>query len=267
MTRDGTLSIVWLIDGMRNAEPVSLGALRASLTSVLPRYEIVMVTRDGAALRRHFTGADPYISVVVPSKRGEGAALTAGCAAMTGEYAVIVVRDAVPDWATLPSLVPFLERADIVAPFSVPMVGATKSPRAKFTAAALAFLFGVTLRDPFNPAKIYRAELLRGLTFVSRDAALSLELLAKARMQGATVTEVGLPNTPRITDASAVVSPRWTDQAARLWLHLQGFRVPWVVRSQPTMRPASVYTVWGTILAAFLWLVRGVLLRVQGDRE
>jgi len=115
VTRDGTLSLVWLIDGMRDTEQVSLSALRASLSAVLPRYEVVIVMRDGDALSRHFTGADPYISVVVPPRSGEGAALTAGCAAMTGEYALIVVGAAVPDWAALPALVPFLERADIVA--------------------------------------------------------------------------------------------------------------------------------------------------------
>jgi len=269
VTRDGTLSLVWLIDGMRGTEQVSLSALRASLSALsagLPRYEIVIVTRDESVLSRHFSGADPYISVVVPPRSGEGAALTAGCAAMTGEYALIVVRDAMPDWEAVPALVPFLERADIVASFHVPMTWEAKSRRAAFTSAALAFLFGVTLRDPFNPAKLYRAELLRGLTFVSSDTALSLELLAKTRMQGAIVTEVGIPDARMTTDVSTPVAMQWAEQAARLWLHLQVFRVPWVVRTQPTMRPSSVYTVWGVVLAAFVWFIRSWFVRVHDDR-
>lgn len=266
MTRDGTLSLVWLIDEMRDAEQVSLSALRASLSAVLPRYEIVIVTRAGDALSRHFTGADPYILVVVPTRSGEGAALTAGCAAMTGEYALIVVGAAVPDWAALPALVPFLERADIVASFHVPITREAKSRRAALTSATLAFLFGVTLRDPFNPAKLYRAELLRGLTFVSSGAALSLELLAKTRMQGAIVTEVGMPDARMTTDVSTPVATQWAEQAARLWLHLQVFRVPWAVRSQPTMRPTSVYAAWGVVLAAFVWFMRGWFVRVHDDR-
>jgi len=71
VTRDGTLSLVWLIDEMRGTEQVSLSALRASLSTGLPRYEIVIVTRDEFALSRRFTGADPYISVVIPPRRGE----------------------------------------------------------------------------------------------------------------------------------------------------------------------------------------------------
>lgn len=266
MTRDGTLSLVWLIDEMRGTEQVSLSALRASLSTGLPRYEIVIVTRDEFALSRRFTGADPYISVVIPPRSGEGAALTAGCAAMTGEYALIVVGDAMLDWAALPTLVPFLGRADIVASYHVPMTRETTSRRAAFTSAMLAFLFGVTLHDPFNPAKLYRAELLRGLTFVSSGAALSLELLAKTRMQGAIVTEVGIPDARTTTDVSTPVVMQWVAQAARLWLHLQVFRVPWVVRSQPTLRPSSVYTVWAVALMALIWFMRGWFVRVHDDR-
>ena len=130
--------------------------------------------------------------------------------------------------------------------------------------AAPAFLFGVTLRDPFNPAKLYRAELLRGLTFVSSGAALSLELLAKAHEQGAIVTEVGIPVAERTLDTPA---SQWAEQAMPLWLHLRRFRAPWTVRAQPAMlRPPSVYAAWGAIVAVFVWFVRGWFTRAQGDR-
>ena len=49
-------------------------------------------------------------------------------------------------------------------------------------------------------------------------------------------------------------------------LILQVFRVPWVVRSQPTLRPSSVYTVWAVALMALIWFMRGWFVRVHDDR-
>lgn len=129
--------------------------------------------------------------------------------------------------------------------------------------AAYAFLFGITLRDPFNPVKLYRAELLRGLSFVSRGPALHLELIAKARAQGATIIEVGVPAMPPADVAPGAVG---SGETVRLWLHLRAFRPRWMVRARRTMRTPSEYAVSGAMLTAFVWFVRGRIARLQNER-
>jgi len=260
VAQNGKLSVVWLIDGMNKREAVSLSEAQLAIGSAFLQYEIVLVTGNPSSVARRFTGADPYIRIIVPSDRGDSAALTAGCAAMTGDYVLVIMGSVAPDWHALPSLLPFLERADVVAAFRVSSEVTVAHSALNVTPAVLAFLFGVTLHDPFNPTKLYRAELLRGLTFVSSGAALNLELIAKARVQGASMTEVGITGQEATGD---LLSSQWTRQATRLWLHLRSFRSPWEVRSPPMMRAPSEYVIGGITLAAAVWFARERAMQFQ----
>ncbi len=265
MAQNGKLSVVWLVDAMHIGKPISLSTVQAAIWAAFSHYEIVLVTANPSAVARRFVGADPHIRIIVPSEHGESAALTTGCAAMTGDYVLVIMGSAVPDWHALPALVPFLPGSDVVTVFRVSGEVTAAPNNRNLTPAVLAFLFGITLHDPFNPTRLYRAELLRGLTFVSSGPALNLELIAKARAQGAAVTEVGI--TGQADTNTDRVSPPWTTQATRLWLHLRGFRLPWEVRRPPVTHAPSEYVVGGITLAAAVWFVRERAMQFQRGRR
>lgn len=282
--RDTTLSLIWVLDASpHEAAPVSLRAMRAGLLAVAERYEIVLVTQEPDGAMRHFTEADPSLRVVVPERGGDGAALTAGCAAATGDYLAFAVGDDAPEWDALPALMPYLRQSDVVSGFHV-----APEPPARddaLRAIALGFLYGVSLRDPFSATAIFRAELLRSTVFAARGSLLRVEALAQAQAQGAAITEVALPER---TVAGGQVSVERDERAAlqlraregadparnarypvfdygdaaRLWWHLRRSRPLWIVREmRPALRPPSEYVMGGVALALGAWLVRNRLGR------
>ena len=134
-------------------------------------------------------------------------------------------------------------------------------------------------RDSFGAAQLYRAELLRGLTFAAHGPLLRIEMLAKTRAMGATFTEVAVggrqsavgremqsPDGQGGVAFSADRRPPTADyiQAARLWLHLRTYRPPWIVRETPTaLHPPSEYLAGGIALAAGVWAMRKQLARLR----
>lgn len=273
MRHEITLSLVWLLDATPpGVVPAPLRRVREGLRAVTARYEILLVTRNVATMGRRVAGADPYVRIIVPERRGDAAALAAGCDAASGDYLLIHIGNEDPQWDALPALLPYLRQGDVTLAVSpAPEPGAENAR----LVAALGLLYGAMPRDPFGATQLYRAELLRGLTFVSHGPLLRVELLAKARAQGATFTEVerrasldasemGNPDSVTAGDSGGIRSMLGYPTVARLWLHLRTFRAPWIVRETPlTLRPFSEYVAGGIVLAAGVWAVRGRFARLR----
>lgn len=256
MILDAKLSLVWLGEG--NEAAVAVAAARAS--GAMPRFvrahEILLVASRSNNRYLRLAEENSAVRLVMHNEKGLGAALTAGCAATTGDYLLVLVGNTPLDWGALASLTPLAEQFDLVAAYRpVPL------PRADAVArAVLWWLFGVALRDPLQPLQLFRAEMLRGLDFIADGPLVRAELLAKARLMGASVVEVGVPTAP--DSGTAWSALRWVWSAALLRLALRRWRAPWTVHpALERLRPPVDYAVGGVAIVALLQGARAAIAR------
>lgn len=196
-----------------NIVPVVEAALR-TLPGYTDVFEIIVVddgSRDRTGeLVRQMVDRDKRVRLASHKRnRGYGAALTSGFRASTGDYVMFMDADRQFDIADLRLLAPFVEEYDIVAGFR--MERNDPLHRRLFAESfnvAVRVLFGVHLRDIDCAFKIFRGELIRGMTLTSPGALINTEIQAKARRQGARLQQVGVHHYPRVAGSPTGGSPR-----------------------------------------------------------
>jgi glycosyltransferase involved in cell wall biosynthesis len=215
-----------------NIEQAVTSAL-AVLAGVTDQYEVIVVddgSRDGTgAIADRLVAADPHVRVVHhPENRGYGAALRSGFAAARCPLVVLVDGDNQFDLNELAALLRGLGTSDIVSGYRItrrdPVV---RRLNAFMYNRAARILFRIPIRDVNCGFKVYRRALIERLLphLRSTGALINVEILARARTLGATVTEVGVHHYPRETGAptggNVTVIVRAFREMLELWRELR----------------------------------------------
>jgi glycosyltransferase involved in cell wall biosynthesis len=200
----------------------------AVLAGVTDCYEVIVVDDGGrdrtAAIADRLAAENPRVRVVHhPVNRGYGAALRSGFAAAQYPLVVLADGDNQFDLGELSVLLRGLGKFDIVSGYRIARHDPVVRRLYAFMYNRLArFLFNIPVRDVNCGFKVYRRNLLERLLpqLRSTGALINVEMLARARKLGATVTEVGVHHYPRETGQPTGGNPRVIVRAFRELLEL-----------------------------------------------
>ncbi len=210
-----------------NIEHAVTSAL-AVLGGVTDRYEVIVIDDGGrdrtGAIADRLAAEHPRVRVVHhPVNRGYGAALRSGFAAATHPLVVLADGDNQFDLGELSVLLRGLGKFDIVSGYRIARHDPVVRRLYAFMYNRLVrVLFHIPVRDVNCGFKIYRRTLLERLLpqLRSTGALINVEMLARARKLGATVTEVGVHHYPRETGQPTGGNPAVIFRAFRELLEL-----------------------------------------------
>jgi glycosyltransferase involved in cell wall biosynthesis len=235
------------------------------LPSAFTDYEVIVVN-DGSKDRtleiaEAMAGEDSHVRVVNhPVNRGYGAALTSGFNAATGDYIMFMDSDRQFDINDIHNLTPFVEEYDIVAGYRIKRNDpAHRLLNAWIFGMAVRVMFAINIKDIDCAFKVFHADVLRGINLESPGALINTEILAKAKVQGRTITQVGVNHYPRLegeqSGASLKVVVRAFREIIRLWWRMRSYVPPGgeVVEPPPTWRGFALF---GSMAAAGLVFLR-----------
>jgi glycosyltransferase involved in cell wall biosynthesis len=193
-----------------------LAAIRnagAAASQAADRHEIVVVD-DGSAdatgrLAAAAAADDPRVRVVVHDRnRGYGGALRSGIAAARCDWILLTDADLQFD---LTELTRFLEPArthDVVVGYRlVRMDPLMRRVNAYAWNHLVGRIFDLDVRDVDCAFKLVRAELAQRLTLTADGAMISTELVARARLAGASIVELGVRHLPRVAGEQSGADP------------------------------------------------------------
>jgi Glycosyl transferase family 2 len=237
-----------------NEEPNIDAVVRESLATLpvfADAYEIIVVDdgsrdRTGEFVAR-WAAINQQVRLVSHARnRGYGAALASGFRASTGDFVMFMDADRQFDIRDLRLLAPFAGEYDIVAGFRMERSDPLhRRVFAEMFNVSVRILFGVHLRDIDCAFKLFRGDLLRGMTFTAPGALINTEIQAKARRQGARLQQVGVHHYPRIAGEATGGSPRVILRAIgetlALWWRMRHYRPP-----EPSPRPVQPGNTAGT---------------------
>ena len=219
----------------------------ATLPAFADMYEIIVVDdgsrdRTGEIVARLAAGNDRVRLVSHGRNRGYGAALTSGFGTSTGDFVMFMDADRQFDIRDLRLLVPFAGEYDIVAGFRMERNDPLhRRVLAEIFNVSVRVLFGVHLRDIDCAFKLFRGDLLRGLSLTAPGALINTEIQAKARRQGATLQQVGVHHYPRVagepTGGSPRVILRAVGETLTLWWRMRQYRPETL---HPAARPSPL---------------------------
>jgi len=232
----GTQQAISLFFPMYNEEGnidravASASAVLAGLTN---EYEVIVVddgSRDCTGTIADRLAVEDRRVVVIrhPVNRGYGAAVRSGFEAARHPWVVLADGDNQFDLRELPALIGALDGFDVVSGYRI----ARRDPVIRRVYALLynrlvRLLFDIPVRDVNCGLKIYRRDLLVRLLpqLRSTGALINVEMLARGRKAGATVTEVGVHHYPRETGSPTGGNPAVILRAFRellgLWRELR----------------------------------------------
>ncbi len=216
-----------------NERPTVHELLRRVAAAPLPdgmELEIVVVddgSTDGTRelLQQLAEAADPapFRLVLQPENRGKGAAVRAGLAAGTGDVLLIQDADLEYDPKEYPSLLgPILEgEADVV--FGSRFAGGRPhrvlffwhSVGNRFLTMLSNMLTDLNLSDMETCYKVFRREILEGVTLRSNRFGIEPELTAKMARRGARIYEVPITYRGRTYAEGKKIG--WKDGVAAIW--------------------------------------------------
>lgn len=218
----------------------------ATLPVFADRYEIIVVDdgsrdRTGEIVARIAAGNGLVRLVSHGRNRGYGAALTSGFRASSGDFVMFMDADRQFDIRDLRLLAPFADEYDIVAGFRMERSDPLhRRVLAEMFNVSVRILFGVHLRDIDCAFKLFRGDLLRGMTLTAPGALINTEIQAKARRQGARLQQVGVHHYPRISGEASGGSPRVILRAmgetVALWWRLRSYRPTALCQGSPWSR-------------------------------
>lgn len=237
------------------------------LPSAFADYEVIVVN-DGSKDRtleiaHELTNENPRVVVVNhPVNRGYGAALTSGFNAATGDYIMFMDSDRQFDINDIHNLTPHVEEYDIVAGYRIKRNDpAHRLLNAALFGLAVRVMFDIQIRDIDCAFKIMHADVLKGINLESPGALINTEILAKAKAQGRSLTQVGVNHYPRQageqSGASVKVVLRAFREIIRLWWRMRSYVPPSgdIVEPPPTWRG---YALFGGAAAFGLLVLRSI---------
>jgi hypothetical protein len=163
-------------------------------------------------------------------------------------------------------LAPFADEYDVVAGFRMERSDPLhRRVFAELFNVAVRVLFGVHLRDIDCAFKLFRGELLRGLTLTAPGALINTEIQAKARRQGARLQQVGVHHFPRIAGEATGGSPRVILRAMgetlALWWQMRSYQPPSPAKQLPRSGKTATRNMAFTVTGASVALARKFLTR------
>lgn len=200
----------------------------AVLAGLTDRYEVIVVNDGGrdrtGAIADRLAADNPRVRVVHHSvNRGYGAALRSGLAAARYPLVVLADGDNQFDLNELPVLLRHVAHSDIASGYRI----ARRDPAFRRIYAfmydrAARLLFSIRVRDVNCGFKVYRRPLVERLLPQLRSTGMliNVEMLARARKLGATVTEVGVHHYPREAGQLSRRNPPLTFRGFREMLEL-----------------------------------------------
>jgi glycosyltransferase involved in cell wall biosynthesis len=198
-------------------EQANVRRMTEQATTVLEKlqadYEIIIVD-DGSAddtgrIADEIAASRRTVRVVHhPQNRGYGAALQSGIRAATKELVFYTDGDGQFDLEELPSLLPLIERYDIVSCYRM---NRRDNLVRKFNGWAwtrlVRLVFSLKVRDVDCGFKLYRRAVFDAITLESTGALISTEILARAARKGFTITEKGVHHYPRTAGKPTGANP------------------------------------------------------------
>jgi hypothetical protein len=182
----------------------------------------ILVVDDGSsdrtrALAEAAAARDPRVRVLVHEhKEGYGAALRTGMQGARLPWVFLTDADLQFDLCELENFLPAAVDHDLVAGYRIDRADPLER---RLNAAAWNALvdrvFDLPVRDVDCAFKLLRGELAHGLTLTADGAMVSTELIARARLAGARIAEVGVHHRPRVAGHSSGADPRVILQAFR----------------------------------------------------
>jgi glycosyltransferase involved in cell wall biosynthesis len=255
-TRERVGGKISLVLPAHNEEP-NIRTVVEEAKEVLPTaftdYEVIVVN-DGSKDRtleiaQEMAAEDSHVRVVNhPINRGYGAALTSGFNAAEGDYVMFMDSDRQFDINDVHLLTPYVEDYDIVAGYRIKRNDpAHRLLNAAIFGFAVRLLFDIQIRDIDCAFKIFHADVLRGINLESPGALINTEILAKAKVQGCDLTQVGVNHYARLegeqSGASLKVVFRAFKEMLRLWWRMRSYVPPSgeVVEPPPTYRGIALF--------------------------
>jgi glycosyltransferase involved in cell wall biosynthesis len=253
---DTTPGKISLVLPAHNEEP-NIRAVVEEASRVLPTafsdYEVIVVN-DGSKDRtleiaQALASENSHVRVVNhPVNKGYGAALTSGFNAATGDFIMFMDSDRQFDINDIHRLTPYVEDYDIVAGYRIKRNDpAHRLLNAKIFGLAVRLLFDINIKDIDCAFKVMRSDVLRGINLESPGALINTEILAKAKVQGCSLTQVGVNHYPRLegeqSGASIKVVFRAFWEMVRLWWRMHSYVPPSgeVVEPPPTWRGFALF--------------------------
>lgn len=227
MSAVGALSVV--LPALNEADnlPGVVGAALAALDRLGLPGEVVVVDDGSVDRTAPVVGAlaagDARVRLVRhPVNRGYGAALATGIAAARGTHLLLTDADRQFDPGGVDRLLPWARRFPLVVGYRAPRRDGWARRALGRTWTGLANrLLDLGVRDVDCAFKLVRRDVFEAVRLTSRGAAVSAELLARARAAGFAVAEVPVEHHPRPSGRPTGARPSVMGRAG---LELYGLR-------------------------------------------
>jgi glycosyltransferase involved in cell wall biosynthesis len=176
-------------------------------------YEIVVVDDGSTDATRAIAAAasfgDPRVRVVVHDhNRGYGAALRTGIAAARCDWILLTDADLQFDLSELETFVAPAHDHDIVVGYRLArMDPVMRRVNAYAWNRLVGRVFDLDVRDVDCAFKLVRTDLAQRLRLTADGAMISTELLARARLAGASIAEFGVRHRPRVAGHQSGADP------------------------------------------------------------
>lgn len=227
MTATRRISVVLPVYNEEESVAIVVSRALEVLPQIAGDYEVLVVD-DGSVDRtaevvtalvdRHY----PRVRLLThPGNRGYGAALRTGFDRSRYELVFYTDADNQFDVAELAGLMDVLAGHDVVVGYRIDRHDRRLRRLTSWGYNRIVrVLFRVRVRDVDCAFKLFRREILDGMTVETTDFFVDTELLAKARKGGASVVEKGVRHYPRVSGATTVRTsdiPRTLSTVFRMW--------------------------------------------------
>ena len=188
----------------------------------------VIIVNDGSSdgtgrLADEIAGQNPKVKVVHHrTNLGYGAALRSGFKAATKHLVFYTDGDGQFDIAELPSLLPLIDRYDIVACYRLDRSdNLIRRINGWCWTKLVCWLFGIKVRDVDCAFKLFKREIFDNIKLSSTGALICAEILARAARKGCSMTEKGVHHYPRTAGSQTGAKLRVIFRAFREMLKLR----------------------------------------------
>jgi glycosyltransferase involved in cell wall biosynthesis len=229
----GLSLVVPMLNEEKNVDDL-VRSVESVLTALALEWELILVDdgssdETGSRIREAMSRDSRVRHVSHPIRRGYGAALRSGMSAARHPFVALMDGDLQIDSSDLLRFRSGIESHDLVLGYrSRRRDGWTRGFAGSVWNHLAGRLLGFRVKDVDCSLKMFRRAILEALPLRSRGAAISAELVARARARGARITEVEVNHKPRRHGVQTGLQPRVVLRAlaelATLWAELSRHR-------------------------------------------